>query len=188
MSWSSPELKGKTSKQGAVSGAFHPSSPVEPGRRVLNTRSRDFLCDLSGVSSCGWIQRSTKDLHFHENWKCSQMVYFILVVLGAWRPLADLLVPLVRQRLHLDSTAQKVLRSRKINNDTGAGPGGGGEFSFTSWVSRRVKKGLRYLASSHIKPFRSCRWKIWASYSSSVSSDRCSDSMVLPWRKRQAVG
>lgn len=55
----------------------------------------------------------------------------------------------------------------------------------TSWVSRRVKKGLRYLASSHIKPFRSCLWKIWASYSSSVSSDKCSDSMVLPWRERQ---
>lgn len=27
----------------------------------------------------------------------------------------------------------------------------------TSWVSRRVKKGFRYLASSHRKPLRSCR-------------------------------
>lgn len=54
------------------------------------------------------------------------MVYFILVVLGARRPLADLLVPLVGQRLHLDSTAQKVLRGRKINKDIEAEPRGGG--------------------------------------------------------------
>lgn len=27
----------------------------------------------------------------------------------------------------------------------------------SSWVSRRVKKGFRYLASSHRKPLRSCR-------------------------------
>ncbi len=57
--------------------------------------------------------------------------------------------------------------------------------SLTSCVSLRVKKGFRYLASSHRKPFRSCLWKIWASYSSSVSSDKCSDSMVLPWKRER---
>ena len=42
-----------------------------------------------------------------------------------------------------------------------AGPEGGRQgtpgLRPTSWVSRRVKKGFRYLASSHRKPLRSCR-------------------------------
>lgn len=52
----------------------------------------------------------------------------------------------------------------------------------TSCVSLLVKKGFKYLASSHINPLRSWRFMYWASYSSSVSSDKCSDSMVFPWK------
>lgn len=49
----------------------------------------------------------------------------------------------------------------------------------TCWVKRRVKKGMRYLASSLRKPFR---WGLtkFTSYSSSVNSDRCSESTVSP--------
>lgn len=47
----------------------------------------------------------------------------------------------------------------------------------TFWVNRRVKNGMRYFKSSRIKPLMLLFMKL-TSYSSSVSSDRCSASIV----------
>ena len=52
--------------------------------------------------------------------------------------------------------------------------------SLTFCVNVRVKKGLRYLASSFIKPFTFGLAKL-ISRSSSVSSDKCSESTVSPY-------
>lgn len=49
-------------------------------------------------------------------------------------------------------------------------------------MSLLVKKGFKYSTSSRINPLRFCRFMYWASYSSSVSSDKCSDSIVFPWK------
>jgi len=50
----------------------------------------------------------------------------------------------------------------------------------TCCVNRRVKNGIRYLASILTKPFRWGLAKL-TSYSSSVISDRCSESTVSPY-------
>lgn len=53
-------------------------------------------------------------------------------------------------------------------------------FELTCWVKRRVKKGIRYLTSIRKKP-RKCGFTKFISYSSSVNSERCSESTVSPW-------
>lgn len=53
-------------------------------------------------------------------------------------------------------------------------------FELTCWVKRRVKKGIKYLTSIRKKP-RKCGFTKFISYSSSVNSERCSESTVSPW-------
>lgn len=124
----------------------------------------------------------------------SEQFCLIVLILRAGRTLTHLLIPLISKCLHLDPPMQQVLSEEGRMTDFKS------YFFFfhitglicikvmrslTSCVSLRVKKGFRYLASSHRKPFKSCLWKIWASYSSSVSSDKCSDSMALPWKRER---
>lgn len=55
----------------------------------------------------------------------------------------------------------------------------------TCCVKRRVKNGIRYLASILTKPFRWGLTKL-TSYSSSVISERCSESTVSPYTAQQS--
>ena len=57
---------------------------------------------------------------------------------------------------------------------------------YTCCVNRLVRNGIKYLASSLMKPFR-CGLTKFTSYSSSVISERCSESRALPCKSAKPL-